>query len=110
MLSGSLPRVKLLARAAASPGNPVTFPPLGAELLWQSIANWTPRPQDPRWLADARVAACERDGLIQGATEWNLYDLHAWVPMPNHAHVLIKPLVPLPRAAMLLKRLGSPRQ
>jgi putative transposase len=47
--------------------------------------------------------------LIQGATGWRLYDLSAWVLMPNHVHVLLTPRVPLPQALMILKSASARR-
>jgi REP element-mobilizing transposase RayT len=45
----------------------------------------------PRWLSDSRVAAKLADVLQAGERE-NLYELCAWVIMPNHVHVLILPI------------------
>ncbi|HZU28413.1 MAG TPA: transposase [Bryobacteraceae bacterium] len=43
----------------------------------------------PRWLAEARIAVLVRDSIYHcGVTD---YDLHAWVIMPNHVHMLITP-------------------
>jgi REP element-mobilizing transposase RayT len=38
-----------------------------------------------------------------GASERRFYDLCAWVVMPNHVHLLILPLVPVPSLMRWLK-------
>jgi REP element-mobilizing transposase RayT len=45
----------------------------------------------PRWLEDTRVAHGFAEILQNGAREMNLYELFAWVIMPNHVHILILP-------------------
>jgi REP element-mobilizing transposase RayT len=47
--------------------------------------------EGPRWLEDTKVAACVAELLRIGAREMNLYELCAWVIMPNHVHILILP-------------------
>jgi REP element-mobilizing transposase RayT len=42
------------------------------------------------WLADTRVATGVAGALKAGERE-NLYELCAWVIMPNHVHILILP-------------------
>jgi putative transposase len=48
----------------------------------------------PAWPYDSRIAeaVCRR---IEAATERGLCDLHAYVVMPNHVHMLITPAHPL---------------
>jgi REP element-mobilizing transposase RayT len=41
--------------------------------------------------------------LLYGAAQRGFYDLHAWVLMPNHVHLLLTPLVPLPKVTRWLK-------
>jgi putative transposase len=60
------------------------------------------------------------DALDQGAAEYRLYNLLAWVIMPNHVHVVFDPLRDLPKitrwikgstartANLLLGRTGQP--
>ena len=43
-----------------------------------------------RWLADPRIASLVRNSLLKFDGE--RYRLFAWVIMPNHAHILIRPL------------------
>jgi len=57
----------------------------------------------PLWLKNPIVANLVRGVLLAGASEWRLYELSAWVVMPNHVHVLIRPLVPLGKALMNIK-------
>ena len=45
----------------------------------------------PLWLADTRVAVSLAGILVSGDRERSLYELCAWVIMPNHVHVLILP-------------------
>jgi REP element-mobilizing transposase RayT len=45
----------------------------------------------PLWLQDNRVAAVVASALIYGQCAKRWYDLHAWVVMPNHVHVVIQP-------------------
>jgi putative DNA methylase len=45
----------------------------------------------PRWLEDTRVARRIVEVLRTGEREMNLYELCAWVVMPNHVHILILP-------------------
>ncbi|MGH9772520.1 MAG: REP-associated tyrosine transposase [Candidatus Acidiferrales bacterium] len=74
----------------------------------------------PLWLKDPRVAQLMAETLEKGASDYHLYELLAWVVMPNHVHVVWEPLHPLPeitrwikgstaRAAnLLLGRTGKP--
>jgi len=45
----------------------------------------------PVWLKDSRVARIVADALLYGERERHLYELRAWVIMPNHVHVLLRP-------------------
>jgi REP element-mobilizing transposase RayT len=72
-----------------------------------------------RWLADTRIARQVADALCTGEIR-KLYELHAWVVMPNHVHILILPLTSPPQithwikgrtakeANLLLGRTGQP--
>jgi putative DNA methylase len=55
----------------------------------------------PLYLRIPAVAQCLADAIRQGA-ETN-YDLHAWVIMPNHVHLLITPRIPVPTLMQKLK-------
>ena len=73
-----------------------------------------------RWLNDARVARQVAEAIRVGENQQRFYELHAWVIMPNHGHVLMLPLVPLRQithwikgktameANLLLGRMGEP--
>ena len=60
-------------------------------------------PSGPRWLADARIAQTVAGALHFGAEERKLYELFAWVVMPNHVHILIEPYLELPAVMRWLK-------
>jgi putative transposase len=47
----------------------------------------------PLWLKDPRIAAAVLNALHRGASELRHYDLHAYVVMANHFHVLLTPKV-----------------
>jgi putative transposase len=91
-LFGSLPRAKMLIKASSS----------GKAFLEMDTA-LDSAATGPLWLQNREVASGVRDVLVQGAQEWGLYDLRAWVLMPNHVHVLLRPSVALPRALMTIK-------
>jgi len=57
----------------------------------------------PRWLKDQRIGNLVSRAVLYGAGERHFYDLLAWVVMPNHVHLLILPLVPVPRLMRWLK-------
>jgi REP element-mobilizing transposase RayT len=63
----------------------------------------------PLWLNDPRVAAYMVRALRRGAEELALFDLHAFVVMANHVHVLLTPKVPLARITRGLKRFTAAR-
>ena len=46
----------------------------------------------PTWLKDERVAGLVRDALHYSSERQQLFDLHAWVIMPNHVHALLTPI------------------
>ena len=49
----------------------------------------------PLWLRNPRIAEIVAQALRYGEQERKFYSLRAWVVMPNHAHVLFQPRVPL---------------
>jgi putative transposase len=57
----------------------------------------------PLWLKDPSVAVRVNRVLLLGMTEWHFYELHAWVILANHVHVLLHPLVPVHKAIMNVK-------
>jgi REP element-mobilizing transposase RayT len=74
----------------------------------------------PLWLSNPRIARLVVDAIGSGENQKQLYELPAWVVMPNHVHLLMLPLVGLPRithwikgrtareANLLLGRTGEP--
>lgn len=58
-------------------------------------------------LRHAEAAACVRDVLLH--CHGQRYELHAWVIMPNHVHVLLDPLTPLFRIVQAWKSVTSRR-
>jgi putative transposase len=57
----------------------------------------------PRWLHDPRIADLVADAILIGEIERYFYHLGAWVVMPNHAHLLILPVVPVQALMRWLK-------
>jgi REP element-mobilizing transposase RayT len=47
--------------------------------------------EGPRWLDDPRVAEIVARAVQFGSTSRKWYELHAWVVMPNHVHVVMQP-------------------
>jgi putative transposase len=61
------------------------------------------RASGPRWLRDPRIADQVSHAVLIGERERHFYHLCAWVVMPNHVHLLILPLVPVPVLMRWLK-------
>ena len=61
------------------------------------------RTSGPLWLRDDRIADLVAHAILIGDCERRSYDLAAWVVMPNHVHLLILPLVPVPVLMRWLK-------
>jgi REP element-mobilizing transposase RayT len=57
----------------------------------------------PFWLQDPRIASLVASALRFGDAERSLYDLYAWVILPNHVHAIFQPRAPLPRIMRWLK-------
>ena len=57
----------------------------------------------PVWLRDARVARVVADALLYGESGRQFYELRAWVIMPNHVHVLLRPKTSMPAITRWLK-------
>jgi putative DNA methylase len=60
-------------------------------------------PKGPIWLADSRIAEVVVNAINFGADERKLYELFAYVIMPNHVHILIEPHVELSTITCWLK-------
>ncbi len=61
----------------------------------------------PLWLEDERVAARVMHAIEWGANSLGHYRLHAFVVMANHIHLLIDPIVSLPRITNGLKGVSA---
>ncbi|HEX4003129.1 MAG TPA: transposase [Candidatus Acidoferrales bacterium] len=57
----------------------------------------------PLWLKDARIAALVVAAMEAGSAEFCRYDLHAYVVMANHVHMLLTPKTEVPKIARSLK-------
>ena len=61
----------------------------------------------PLWLKDERVADSVVHAIRHGETELGFYELHAFVVMANHVHLLITPRVTVARIMNGLKGVTS---
>src|SRR3954465_1225677 len=50
----------------------------------------------PRWLRNERIADLVAEAMLIGDHERHFYEPGAWVVMPNHVHLLIRPMVAVP--------------
>jgi putative transposase len=66
------------------------------------------RAPGPRWLSDSRVARLVVETILTLEND-TLYELSAWVVMPNHVHLLVLPKVAMPRITHWIKG-GTARQ
>src|SRR5437867_3300642 len=57
----------------------------------------------PRWLSEPAVADAVANVILEQESKWHMYDLAAWVIMPNHVHLLINPHHRLPVVTRALK-------
>jgi putative transposase len=57
----------------------------------------------PQWLKNPQVAEMFVKALRHGETDRQIYELFAWVLMPNHVHVVCRPKEPLPEVMRWLK-------
>src|SRR5271169_200387 len=87
-LHGSLPRER--------------YPPVGkmnsgAAFVWMDRYLDTTR-EGPQWLAQEEIAA-----VVEGVLRRQECDLHAYVVMPNHVHVLLAPKIPPAKLMQFIK-------
>jgi REP element-mobilizing transposase RayT len=99
-LAGSMPRSRFTQKLAGGSACPTLTP-------GQSFVAFD-REMDkaafgPVWLRDYRVARVVADALLYGESGRHFYQLRAWVIMPNHLHVLLRPNTPLPVIMRWLK-------
>lgn len=64
-------------------------------------------PNGPSWLKYPRIAECVTETIRRGAVERALYDLVAFVVMPNHVHLLIDPRAPAPKITQFVKGVSA---
>jgi REP element-mobilizing transposase RayT len=57
----------------------------------------------PKWLSRAEVASLIVESLERGDQPMRLFDLYAFVVMPNHVHALLQPHTPLARITQGIK-------
>jgi len=57
----------------------------------------------PHWLRRPEIAELVAASLRYAEDKLRFYDLHAWVIMSNHVHMLVSPNVPPPRFLQSLK-------
>ena len=57
----------------------------------------------PLWLKDSRIADCVSRCLELGDSKFRRYNLHSFVVMANHVHVLLSPQIELQRITRSLK-------
>ena len=63
----------------------------------------------PRWLKDPRIADMLVDALRHGEEMRGMYEMYAWVVMPNHIHLVLEPKRKLPEIVSWLKRATAVR-
>jgi putative transposase len=61
----------------------------------------------PKWLGDPKVAKCIVKAIERGAGSLHQYQLHAFVVMPNHVHLLITPTISVDHIMRSLKGASS---
>ena len=93
--------------AGSIPWTRLPHPPTGARSAGRAFLDMD-REVDkaafgPVWLQDARVARVVADALLYGESGRHFYELRAWVIMPNHVHVLLRPKTSLSVIARWLK-------
>ena len=92
-LSGSLPRNRFLATPTLPAGR--AFAAADREMD-QALFG-------PVWLGDPRIARLVVEALLYGEAGRGFYELRAWVIMPNHVHVVLRPTTSLARILRWLK-------
>jgi len=125
-LAGSVPRTQVLRGLAGGvpPGSAcptATTPTLSPGRAFLAFDREVDKAAfGPVWLRDDRVARVVADALLYGESGRHFYQLRAWVVMPNHVHVLLRPKTSMPvitrwlkgstarQANLILGRTGEP--
>ena len=63
----------------------------------------------PHYLRHPDIAAAVEEAIWYGSEQLNYYSVHAFVIMSNHVHLLISPLVALPKVTKSLKNFTARR-
>jgi REP element-mobilizing transposase RayT len=63
----------------------------------------------PAWLKEPRVAECVVETIRHGDRVRDLYELMAFVVMPNHVHLLVDPKAPAPKITQYVKGVSAKR-
>jgi putative transposase len=92
-LFGSLTRSMVAVRSSGNPGRAFAE----TDRILDTAAS------GPVWLKDPRIASLVATALEQGEREYRLYERFAWVIMPNHVHVVMRPSRSLPAVMRWLK-------
>jgi len=81
------------------------FHPTGKCLFvtWRLWGSMPGKQSGPLWLNNPRIADLVAHAILIGDRERHFYELRAWAVMPNHVHLLILPLVPVPVLMRWLK-------
>ena len=106
-LFGSLPN----QRGTATPGCAPSPTQAGQKKDWGKWFRMVDAELDrgslgPLWLQDPEIAGYVQDAIVRGA-ELGHYNLHAYVVMPNHVHVLLEPRLPLARITRGVKGVSA---
>ena len=67
----------------------------------------TPKSSGPHYLSSPEVADAVAETMLYGAEKLALYELHAWVVMSNHVHMLIDPKASLSRINHAVKTFSA---
>jgi putative transposase len=63
----------------------------------------------PRWLKQPEIAECVAQTIQEGDGVRAMYELVAFVVMPNHVHLLINPRVPVAKITQFIKGVSARR-
>lgn len=95
-LAGSLPRAVLQSRGLRGSSNPGREFVKLDRMLDSAL-------HGPAWLRQPEIASLVVTALHRGSREMNLFELLAFVVIPNHVHILIRPHVHLSRITQGIK-------
>jgi putative transposase len=97
-LHGSLPRPEDVRMIAPNATQGQRFVALDRDMDRAALG--------PTWLRNSYVAACVAD-VLYVAERWKMYDLHSWVIMSNHVHVLFDPHSPVWKITRAVKNMSA---